>query len=357
MKNGLFHSIINPAVIEMHRPKEAEGFDLGRIVSEHRDRYKVICGSGMMQGELLGNLRFTAESRKDLPAVGDWVAITPYDDDKALIHFIYPRSNTLERQTVGKETEKQIIATNIDGALIVTSCGRDFNLNRIERYLTICNAAKVEVFIVLTKTDLVDSAMIEDHISDLHNLNTNLNVFPVDNLLKTGIDALSKQIVHGKSYCLMGSSGVGKSTLINSLMDEERMDTGNISSSVNKGRHTTTHRELIVLPSGGIIIDNPGMREVGITESGLGLELTFDKIHELAQKCKYADCTHIHEKKCAVLEGLENREIDERTYENYLKMLKEKNHFDTSLMDKKRYEKKFGKLMKEVKKVRKARKY
>lgn len=357
MKIDFLQDIINSEIAVQHLEKSEQGLNLGRIFSEHRDRYKILTEEGVVQGELLGNLRYTAESRKDLPAVGDWVALSLYDDDKGLIHHIYPRTTVIERQAAGKEIEKQIIATNIDAALIVTSCGRDFNPNRIERYLTICYAAGVTPIVVISKIDLVEEEVLQSHLAELNKLKIDLKVFPIDNLTNKGIPQLTNALLKGKTYCLMGSSGVGKSTLINSLSNSYVMETRAISDVVNKGKHTTSHRELIYLPNGAIIMDNPGMREVGITESDLGIELTFDDIQRLAVDCKYSDCTHVHEQDCAVIKGLEEGEIEERAYENYIKMLKEKNHFEQSLLDKKKIEKKFGRMMKEVKKVRKERKY
>jgi ribosome biogenesis GTPase len=161
---------------------------------------------------------------------------------------------------------------------------------------------------------------------------------------------LEEFIEKGKTYCLLGSSGVGKSTIVNGLTGEEKMKTGEISESVNKGKHVTSHRELIVLKNGGILIDNPGMREVGITSSNKGLETTFDAIMELANDCQYTNCTHIHEAGCAVIEAVENGEIEESTYFNYLKMEKEKSFFESDLLERKKKDKDLGKIIKDMKK-------
>jgi ribosome biogenesis GTPase len=182
-------------------------------------------------------------------------------------------------------------------------------------------------------------------------------VIPVSNQTESGYEQLMPLIEHGKTYCLLGSSGVGKSTLLNQLSGKEQMQTGEISATIQRGKHVTSHRELILLTNGGILIDNPGMREVGISDSSEGLESTFEEIVALAHACKYSDCTHLHEEGCAVLAAIEEGTISEDGYSNYLKMMKERAHFETSLEDKKKRDKSFGKLMKHVVKHRKENKY
>ncbi|WP_422359412.1 ribosome small subunit-dependent GTPase A [Reichenbachiella sp.] len=332
-------------------------FEIGRVVSEHRERYAVISDKGLFDAELLGNLRFTAESREDFPAVGDWVALSPYDEDKALIHGVYPRHSLLARQAVGKKSEKQIIAANIDVGLIVQAVNRDFNINRLERYLTICHAADIEPVVVLSKVDLLNEKELQPMLADIESRLKGVEIIPVSSQIAAGYQKIVELIQKGKTYCLLGSSGVGKSTLLNHLSGQEQMQTGEISESIDRGKHVTTHRELVVLENGGILIDNPGMREVGIADSSGGLEMTFDEIQELSKDCKYNDCTHLHEEGCAILKALEDGELDQDSYDNYLKMYKERMYFETSAEDKKRKDKGFGKMMKQVKKARKQNKY
>ena len=346
------------ATLEDYRTQNGlEAFEVGRVITEHRERYTVYTSSGVLDGELLGNLRYPAESREDLPAVGDWVALSSYDEGKALIHAVYPRHTVLARRAVGKSEEKQIIATNIDVGLIVQSVNRDFNINRIERYLTICYAAGIEPMVLLSKTDLLESTALETMLSEIAERIKEVEIIPITSELEDGYRQISNLIEKGKTYCLLGSSGVGKSTLLNHLSGKQLMDTGEISESIDRGKHVTTHRELVVLDNGGILIDNPGMREVGIADATGGLEMTFDEIAELAQSCRYKDCTHLQEEGCAILEALEEDELDQESYNNYLKMYKEKLHYETSQEDKKRQAKGFGKMMKQVKKVRKQNKY
>lgn len=343
--------------LENYRIEEnLDSFEVGRVIAEHKDRYVVKTPEKEFYSELVGSLRFTAESRSDFPAVGDWVAFSEYDEGKALIHSVFPRHSTIERQAVGKSGEVQIIASNIDYGLIVQAVDRDFNLNRLERYLTICYASNVEPIIILSKTDLISTSKLESYTDQISQRIKGLSIISVSKQ-PTGYKQLEALIEEGKTYCLLGSSGVGKSTLLNSLAGQEQMKTGEISSSVNKGRHITSHRELIVLDSGGILIDNPGMREVGIADTEGGLEITFESILEYAQNCRYKDCTHMHELGCAILAAVESGKIDADSYVNFQKMEKEKMHFESDLLERKKKDKDFGKMVKQVKKQRKNNKY
>jgi len=331
-------------------------FEIGRIILEHKERYVVKTPTHEFDAELMGNIRFTAQNRYDFPAVGDWVAFSDYDEGKALIYAIYPRSSILERQAVGKSGQIQIIATNIDFGLIVQAVDRNFNLNRLERYLTICNASNVKPLIVLSKVDLVEEDELQSILTQVEERIKDIPILTVSNLT-TGYNQVEQLIEAGKTYCLLGSSGVGKSTLLNNLSGKQQMKTGEISSRVNKGKHVTSHRELIILDKGGILIDNPGMREVGIADTSGGLEMTFDTIIEYAEDCRYSDCTHMHEKGCAIIEAVNNGEIDEDSYSNFQKMEKEKMHFESDAQERKKKDKDFGKMIKNVKKQRKSNKY
>ncbi len=337
--------------MEAHRKAQhLEDFEPGRITAEHRERYIVKTVKGDYEAEITGHLRFTAKNREDFPAVGDWVALSIFEPDFAVIHEIFPRNSLIKRQAVGNFGEVQVIAANIDYAFLVQAADRDFNINRLERYLTICNAAKVSPLIVLTKTDLTDESRIKEIKAQIHNRIQNVPVLAVSNETKKGYDDLLSTIQKRKTYCMLGSSGVGKSTLLNNLSGSSIMKTGNISVSTRKGKHVTSHRELIVLENGGILIDNPGMREVGIADAATGLETTFEQINSLAENCKYNDCTHTSETGCAVIEAVENEVLDEHSYENYLKLEKERTHFESSAAEKRKKDKDFGKMVKNFKK-------
>ena len=332
-------------------------FNVARVITVHKERYIVKNEAGDFEAELIGNLRFTATDKSDFPAVGDWVAISEYDTDKALIHHVYPRTSIIERQAIGTYGAKQIIATNIDVGFIVQAVNRDFNINRLERYVTICNASKVTPIIILTKIDLISETELESKLQNISERIKNVEIVPISNESNTGIDSIKSLIEKGKTYCLLGSSGVGKSTLINSISGKELMKTGAISDSIDRGKHITTHRELIVLENGGIIIDNPGMREVGVTDVADGLEMTFEGITELSNSCRFSDCTHVHEKGCAILDALDNDQLDAESYDNFSRMEREKTFFESSQQDKKRKDKNLGKLIKSAQKNKRKSKY
>lgn len=335
---------------EFRIENDLTNFALGRIISEHRERYIVKTIKGEFESEITGNMRFAAKTREDFPAVGDWVALAIHEPGFAIIHKILPRFSIIKRQAVGQFGEIQIIATNIDYAFLVQAIDRDFSINRLERYLTICNSSKVSPVIILTKTDLIDEPRINEILYSIKSRIKNVPIIPISNETQSGYEAINGFIKKGKTYCMLGSSGVGKSTLLNNLSGQTVMKTDNISQSTNKGKHITSHRELIILKNGGILIDNPGMREVGIADTASGLEITFEAITSLSKDCKFKDCTHTSEIGCRVIEAVEKGEIDIASYENYLKMEKEKAYFESTIAERRKKDKDFGKMVKNYKK-------
>jgi ribosome biogenesis GTPase len=332
-------------------------FEIGRVIAEHKERYIIKTTKNEFESEITGNMRYSATSREDFPAVGDWVALSTYESDFAIIHKILPRFSIIKRQAVGQFGEIQIIATNIDYAFLVQAVDRDFNINRLERYLTICNSSKVKPIIVLSKIDLINEHQISEILEHIKVRIKNVPIIATSNESQEGYDTIKTTIEKGKTYCMLGSSGVGKSTLLNNLSGRTIMRTDAISPSTNKGRHVTSHRELIVLDNGGILVDNPGMREVGIVDTAQGLETTFDKIVGFSQNCKFNDCTHTNEMGCSVLEAVEKGEIDKASYENYLKMEREKAYFESTVAERRKKDKDFGKFLKNYKKDKKKNKY
>ena len=328
--------------------QDLTGFEIGRVVTEHRERYIIKTADKEFEAEITGNMRFTAKTREDFPVVGDWVAFTAYDGDFAIIHKIFPRYAIIKRQAVGQTGEVQAIATNIDYAFLIQAVDRDFNINRLERYLTICNSAQVKPVIVLTKIDLISQSRLDEIKTSITSRVTQIPLFTISNETGEGYKSLKEFIEPGKTYCMLGSSGVGKSTLLNNLSGKAVMKTDSISATTQKGRHVSSHRELIVLDAGGILIDNPGMREVGIADATGGLEITFDRIIQLTMHCRFKDCTHIHESGCAVLEAIESGEIDQAAYDNYIKIQREKTFFESTLAERRKKEKQFGKMYKNV---------
>ena len=328
------------------RDNQLSAFSIGRVTQEHRERFVVSDGEKEYEAEITGNLRFSANSRADFPAVGDWVTMTIYDSDQAIIHKILPRKSALERQAVGKFGETQIISTNIDVAFIIQAINNNFSINRLERYLTICYSANIEPVLVISKIDLSTEKEIQDAINDLKKRDKKVKYILLSNMTLKGLDQVLGFIQKGKTYCVVGSSGVGKSTLINNLLKKNILKTGQISHSTNKGRHITDHRELFVLENGGIIIDTPGMKELGMTDNTVGIKTTFQEIFDISFKCKFPDCKHIKETGCAVIEGLNNGTIDKDSYDNYQKIQKEQERFQTTLVEKRKKDKAFGKMIK-----------
>ncbi|MCZ4408238.1 ribosome small subunit-dependent GTPase A [Cryomorphaceae bacterium 1068] len=339
----------NSVFEESRKKQNLKSFGIGRVIKEHKERYTVKTESNKLDCELIGNLRFTVTDKNQLPSVGDWVAVSEYDEGKALIYGVLPRSSVLKRKLVGTLSQTQIIAVNIDVGIIVQSVNRDFSVNRLERYLTICYDSKIDPIIVLSKIDLIEESELAGLLSKVRARIKHVPIIPISNESNVGIEKINSRLIRGKTYCFLGSSGVGKSTLINTIIGEKVAETGAISESIDRGKHVTTHRELIVFEK-GVLIDNPGMREIGMTDSSEGLEMTFEEVLNLSQNCKYNDCKHTNEDECAVLTALENDELNTETYENFLKMEKERRHFESNARERKKKGKDLGKLIKNMKK-------
>ena len=332
-------------------------YEMARVIAEHKERYTIQTAENTLTAEITGNLRYSAVEKADFPAVGDWVKVMPLDDRTAIIMEIFPRTSILSRQAVNKFGESQVIATNIDHAFIVQAVGHDFNLNRLERYLTICYAAQINPMILLTKTDLVDESETHKLLNQIKNRINEVPVVPLSVVDDPTLASLIPLLIPFETYCFIGSSGVGKSSIINVLKGDEYLKTQSVSTSTNKGKHTTTHRELMILPNGSIVIDTPGMREVGVGHDATGIELTYDKITDLAQYCRFSDCTHQVEKGCAVLAALENGELSPALYENYQKLKREQEHFSSTIKEKREKDRSMGKLYKSIIKAKQERKY
>jgi len=337
---------LNSEITSYLKDNKLTDFSIGRVTQEHRERYVISDGDNEYDAEITGNLRFSANTRADFPAVGDWVTMTIYDSDQAIIHKVIPRKSVLERQAVGKFGEIQIVSTNIDVAFIVQAINNNFSINRLERYLTICYSANIEPVLVVSKIDLSTKKDIQDAIDDLEKRVKKVKVILLSNHTLSGLDQILDFIQKGKTYCVVGSSGVGKSTLINNLLKKNILRTGQVSHSTNKGRHITDHRELFVLENGGIIIDTPGMRELGMTDNDEGIETTFQEIYNISLKCKFSDCKHINETGCAVIESLNNGTIDKDSYDNYQNIQKEQERFQKTVAEKRKKDKVFGKMIK-----------
>ncbi len=322
-------------------------FDVGRVTAEHKERYVIRTEKGEKSAEITGNLRFSAQSKAEFPAVGDWVVLNEFED-MGIIHKVLPRKSVLSRKAVGKTGEEQIIGANIDIALIVMATGNDFNLNRLDRYLAITQNSGITPLVLISKIDLVSPDKKNELVEILQSKPGDFRVVHFSNTTKEGLETIEELIIPGFTYCVIGSSGAGKSTLLNNLIGKEILLTKEISESTGKGKHTTSHRELFILPRGGIIIDTPGMREIGMTSQITEEASTFEQILELAHQCKYADCTHQDEPGCSINNAIEDGRIEEAAFDNYMKIEREGQKFQETAAEKRKKDKAFGKMYKEV---------
>ncbi len=332
--------------------REASGFGgcaVARVAAEYQGIYRIIAPEGECLAEVTGRLAHAALGREDYPAVGDWVAVTGMEPGPAMIHAILPRRTLLRRKQAGRP-EPQVIAANIDVAFIVESIDRDFNLNRLERYLVMAWDAGIGTAIILNKIDLISVPERSSFSSRIENRFEAGEVLMVSAASGEGLEGLTDRIPRGKTGCFLGSSGVGKSSLINRLLGEAVIRTEVISSQTGKGQHTTTAREMYFLNNGGIVVDNPGMREVGMAASSDVIEDTFEDVAELAGRCAFRDCTHEHEPGCAVRGAVESGELDSGRYANYLKLKKEAEYFEMTELEKRRKDRDFGHVIKHYKK-------
>lgn len=327
---------------------------IARVTAEYRGSYKVKNDDGEYLAKITGNRMFNASSREDYPAVGDFVTITDLNEEQAVIHEILPRK-TLIKRSYGDNV--QIIAANIDTAFVVESIDRDFNLNRFERYFVIANDGGVKPVIIINKIDLISKKELDLKLAEIKNRFNKIDVIKTSTVDDEGLQELKNYIEKGKTYCFLGSSGVGKSSLINKLLDKDVIKTENISCRTGRGKHATTAREIYFLENGGIVIDNPGMREVGMTNSGTGIDNFFDEITALAKECKFIDCTHVHEPGCEVLSALNSGRLDAEKYSNYINLKKESEYHEMTELEKREKDRQFGKFIKTYKKQSKNDEY
>ncbi len=325
-----------------------EGFSVARVIAEYKGAYRVKNVTGEYLAKITGKQMFEASSRADYPAVGDWVAITDLGEEQAVIHKILPRKTLIKRKHSGKN-EFQIIAANIDVAFIIESVGGDYNLNRFERYLAIANDGGVKPAIILNKTDLIPKEELEPLMAEIKTRFSGIDFIPTSTITDEGLNELKSYLAKGKTYCFLGSSGVGKSSLINKLIGKIIINTKEVDLGTDRGKHTTTAREMYFLENGSIVIDNPGMREVGMANASTGINNVFDEIIALAQQCKFADCSHTGEPGCKVLAAIESGKLEKEKYDNYANLKKETEYYEKTKLEKKQKDRQFGKFVKTAK--------
>ena len=312
-----------PAQEDQFAPLAADGLEPARVAVEHRGAYLLYTARGDQQAELAGRLRHAAAERGELPAVGDWVAVTP--SDPALIQAVLPRNTKFSRLAASDHggTIEQVVAANVDVVFLTAGLDGDLNLRRLERYLALGWESGAEPVVVLTKADLcpdVDAAVLDVEATAI-----GVPVHAVSNLTGEGVEDLARDFARGRTVAALGSSGVGKSSLVNRLAGEELMATGEVRAD-GRGRHTTTNRQLLLLPKGGLFLDTPGMRELRLWESEDGLAQTFDEVAAAAALCRFADCSHDAEPGCGVRAALADGTLTYERYDSWRKLQAELRH-------------------------------
>ena len=308
----------SPELQAAFAPFAADGLVPGRFVVQQRGGYRVITADGEIEARAAGALMKSA-AEAERPTAGDWVAVEPRPGETtALVQHVLPRRTAFIRKASGPRGGAQVVAANVDVAFLVASLNSDLNLRRLERYLATTYESGADPVVVLTKADLAPD--VEGVVAEVETIAFGAPVLAVSAKAGVGLDALSAHLPPGRTAVLLGSSGAGKSTLLNALAGEERMSTGKIREADERGRHTTTHRELVLLPSGGLILDTPGMRELGLWEAEAGVATAFEDVEAIAARCRFSDCRHGGEPGCAIRAAVAAGELTQARLSAYEKL-------------------------------------
>ena len=302
-----------------------ENLTIARVLSQEKGSYRLLSSQGEKWGEISGRFYYEVQAKSEYPAVGDFVmADWNKSGGNAVIHHVLPRKSSFIRKAAGEKKEEQVVAANIDTVFLCMALNNDFNLRRLERYVSIAWNSGATPVVVLTKADLCDD--LESKLQEVSSVAAGVDLLVTSAMDQDGYKQIYPYLAEGKTIACIGSSGVGKSTLINCLLGEGRLETNGLRND-DKGRHTTTHRELILLPSGGMVIDTPGMRELSMWDARDGIDQAFSDIEKLAKSCRFRNCSHAgKEPGCAVLEAVERGELSLDRLRSYQKLMNE-NHY------------------------------
>jgi len=344
----------NPFFEDHYKQYKNQNYSPMRIIRVNREKYTACNEIGEFLCEVTGKFRFEYKSKSEYPTVGDWiVASILTGEEKAIIHAVLPRQSAFSRKVAGQVTEEQVVAANIDTIFIVTGLDLNFNLRRIERYLSIAWESGAVPVVLLNKSDLCPDNEIRKR--EVESVAVGVDVYTLSAYNNSGLERLNKYLITGKTVAFLGSSGVGKSTIINSLLGSSRLKVNEVSKLGSRGHHTTTFRELIILEGGGLVIDTPGMREIQVWGDEEGLSRSFSDIEELATECRFRDCSHENEPGCAVQKAISDGSIEPERLNNYLKLkkefayLKDRQTMNPNAIEKARW-KKISKIAKKIKK-------
>ncbi|MGD9140898.1 MAG: ribosome small subunit-dependent GTPase A [bacterium] len=344
---------------ESFREYRSQNLLPARIAREHKSLYLVYAERGEFTAKVRGKLRYEAGLSGEMPAVGDWVAVRPMDGEaRAIIHGVLPRKSAFLRKVAWVKTESQVLAANIDTAFLVMGLASNFNLRRLERYLTLAWESGARPVVILNKADLCDD--VEAKIGEVGTIAFDIPTHAVSAREGTGLEAIEEYLGPGKTAVLLGSSGVGKSTLINRLLGMERQATGEVREADGRGRHVTTSRELVMLPGGGVLIDTPGLRELQMWADEDSVKGSFEDIEALAGGCRFRDCTHESEPGCAVKQAIESGDLDDKRFSSYKKIKRELNMLavrkdQRARLDQKNKQKQLAKRIRQMQRFRRKR--